>query len=547
MQVRDEGEDRRAAGSRCRSRPRSRSADSFRPRRSGRPHPGGALSLPTQPPEGDEVTRSIPTTFDRPLPMRPGRYTIGERLERSLDRVSPQMIGLFFVVVALGVYYFSDPARTGFYNHFVWQADAFLHGRFAISYPVVDGQYTNGYFQDVLPLPSDPGEFSYALLPFPPLPAILLMPFAAVFGLATNSQLFGVVLGAVNVGLAFRMTTRLTDRRAVSVLATIFFSFGTVYWYAAMLSTTWFLAHVVATTFSLLGITLALDGERRERAAAALRALKSTAAGPNRFAAAIDGRSMFLAAYRRARPHFAPVQFMAGLVFGIAALARLTVIFAAPFFLFVGPGGSIFKRGASAALGAIVPVALLLVYNMLSSGHIFNPAYDFLYHNEYLGYMPPGLEIDTSYGIEDIRHIPLNLLIMFGWPPDYAPMGTDCGLGWLNPDCPVLRPSQIGMSILLTSPAYLLAVPLVIRHWRERVVMGATLAVLSIAFVNLMHFSQGWVQFGYRFSNDFAPFALVLVTLAIARYGVRLLTVGLVAASVLINAWGVYWGVTLGW
>jgi hypothetical protein len=493
------------------------------------------------------VTRSIATTFDRPLPVRPGRYSIGERFERILDRVSPQMIGLFFVVLALGVYYFSNPARSGFYNHFVWQADAFLHGRFAISYPVVEGQFTNGYFQDVLPLPSDPGERSYALLPFPPLPAILLMPFAAVFGLGTNSQLFGVVLGAVNVGLAFRMTTRLTNRRAVSVLATIFFSFGTVYWYAAMLSTTWFLAHVVATTFTLLGITLALDGERREQAAAALRGLKNTAAGSNRFVAAVEGRSMFLAGYRRARRHIEPVQFMAGLVFGVAALARLTVIFAAPFFLFVGPGGSIFKRGTSAALGAIVPVALLLVYNVLSSGHIFNPAYDYLYHTEYLGYMPPDLQIDTSYGIEDIRHIPLNLLIMFGWLPEVMPKGNECGLSWLSPDCPLLRPSQIGMSILLTSPAYLLAVPLVIGHWRERVVMGATLAVVAIAFVNLMHFSQGWVQFGYRFSNDLAPFALVLVTLAIARYGVRLLTVGLVAASVLINAWGVYWGVTLGW
>src|SRR3954453_6713722 len=219
MQERDEGEDRRAAGSRCRSRKRSRSADSCRPRRSGRPHPGGALSLPTQPPEGDEVTRSIPTTFDRPLPMRPGRYSIGERLERSLDRVSPQMIGLFFVVVALGVYYFSDPARTGFYNHFVWQADAFLHGRFAISYPVVDGQYTNGYFQDVMQLPGTPGSPSYALLPFPPLPAILLTPFVALFGLATQSQIVGVVLGAINVGLAWRMTTRVTSRRSLSVLA----------------------------------------------------------------------------------------------------------------------------------------------------------------------------------------------------------------------------------------------------------------------------------------------------------------------------------------
>ena len=37
---------------------------------------------------------------------------------------------------------------------------------------------------------------------------------------------------------------------------------------------------------------------------------------------------------------------------------------------------------------------------------------------------------------------------------------------------------------------------------------------IAIAVVNLMHFSQGWVQFGYRFSNDFAPFAVILVALA---------------------------------
>ena len=506
---------------------------------------------------------SIATDLDRPRPSSLGRPSIGQGFERILERVDPALIGLFFFVVALGIYYFSDPARSGFYNHFVWQADAFLHGRFAISYPVLDGPYTNGYFQDVMPLPATPGGLSYALLPFPPLPAVLLMPFVAIFGLATNSQLFGVFLGAINVALAWRMTMRLTDRRAVAVLATIFFGFGTVAWYASMLSTTWFLAHVVALTFTLLAITLALDGERRERALALAGAVTAGVSGGrtagssgsgssgNTVVAALEGSSLFLSWYRRARPYFEPVQFMAGFVFGVAVLARLTVIFAAPFFLFVGPGGSIGKRGVSAALGALIPVALLLVYNLLSSGHIFNPVYDYLYHSEYLGYMPPGFEINTNLSIEDIGHIPLNLLIMLGWPPQFAPNGVDCGLSLLNPDCPVLRPSQIGMSVLLTSPAYLLAVPLVIRHWRQRIVLGATLAIVAVAFVNLMHFSQGWVQFGYRFSNDFAPFALILVTLAIAWLSRRsigaIVSVGLVALSVLINAWGVYWGVTLGW
>ena len=107
------------------------------------------------------------------------------------------------------------------------------------------------------------------------------------------------------------------------------------------------------------------------------------------------------------------------------------------------------------------------------------------------------------------------------------------------------------MSVLLTSPAYLLAVPVVVKMWRQRLVAGSVLAIVAIAVVNLMHFSQGWVQFGYRFSNDFAPFAMILVAVGIAearrsRLGWALAWV-LVAASVLVNAWGVMWGISLGW
>ena len=477
------------------------------------------------------------------------------------------------MTVALGIYAFSHPSRSGFYDHFVWQADAFLHGRFVIAYPVVDGPFTNGYLQDVMPLPSAPGEPSFGLLPFPPLPALILMPFVAVFGLATDSQLVGVILGAINVGLAFRMTTRLTDHRAAAFLATLFFAFGTVHWYASMLSTTWFLAHVVAITFVLLAITLCLDAERRERLRAPFDGIADGSATPARRRAVIslfEGRSLILAWYRRLRQHIDPLQFMAGFVFGIGALARLPVIFGAPFFLFVGGGGTFFKRGLSAGLGAAIPVGLLLLYTFMATGHLFNPAYEHLYDTEYLGYLPPaqlgdgpptvtqavcpfylsqstcdGMTINRELGIEDVGHVPVNALIMLGWPPAIQP---ECGLSLLRPDCAVLMPDGIGMSVLLTSPAFLLAVPLAVAYFRKRIVLGSLLAIGAIAFINLMHFSQGWVQFGYRFSNDFAPFALVLVTLAIASMRKRMgLAIALVAASIIINAWGVYWGVVSGW
>ena len=132
-----------------------------------------------------------------------------------------------------------------------------------------------------------------------------------------------------------------------------------------------------------------------------------------------------------------------------------------------------------------------------------------------------------------------------------------------NPACPLVLPKDTGMSILLTSPAYLLGLPAIrCGFGRSRLVTGAGLAVLIVALVNLLHFSQGWVQFGYRFSLDFAPWAILLVALGLERLaarrgttvGARAASVGvvglalvLVAASVLVNFWGVVWGDALGW
>jgi hypothetical protein len=74
--------------------------------------------------------------------------------------------------------------------------------------------------------------------------------------------------------------------------------------------------------------------------------------------------------------------------------------------------------------------------------------------------------------------------------------------------------------------------------------------VFIIALVNLMHFSQGWVQFGYRFSLDFLPWALVLVAIGLDRLrSTAAVTLGLVlvAVSIAVNGWGVVIGNQLGW
>jgi hypothetical protein len=466
-----------------------------------------------------------------------------------LERLPAIAIGAGLIVLAFAAYWLPGSDRC--YNHFVWQALAFLDGRAAIEWPVT-GPFCNGssndWMQDVYPLSELNGSPTGALLPFPPLPAILLVPFVAIWGLATDIRAVSVLFGVIDVGLAWWMLGRLPVSRRIRLATTIFFAFGTVFWYAAQLGTNWFFAHVCAVGFALLSIGVALGADP---AADDEVEMRPEPAGIAR--AAIDG-------LRRPLELLDRRQFVAGVLFGIACTARLTIAFGAPFLMLVGGGGSWIRRSASAGLGAAIPVALLLAYNLATTGHVFHPGYEYQYEKEATGYEVLGYNPDWS--IEDVRYLPQNLGIMFLSTPAILPdhevnvfgetdeplcTDPDADRGLFDRDCPVAVPRAIGMSILLTSPAYLLA------GWalwsrRSRLVAGAYLAVLAIAFVNLLHFSQGWVNFGYRFSNDFVVFALPLVALGMARRGgVGWLGVGLIGLSIAINLWGVIWGNVLGW
>ena len=462
-----------------------------------------------------------------------------------VDRLPAVLIGAGLVALALAAYWL--PGSERYYNHFVWQALAFLNGTAVIDWP----QPGNEWMQDIYPLRELNGSPTGALLPFPPLPAIILLPFVALWGLATDIRAVSVGLGAASVGLAWWALGGLPVSRRIRLATTLFLGFGTVLWYAAQLGTTWFFAHVCAVAFLLLALGVALRADpdadvAPEAGAGPVRALRAgLAALPRQLArplALVDGR-----------------QFLAGLLFGIACTARLTVVFGAPFFMLVGGGGSWIRRSISAGLGASIPVALLLVYNLSTTGHVLHPGYEWQYQKEARDYEILGYHADWS--IEDLRYLPQNLGILFLSTPAIAPErelsiygqeGVElCAEGQarslFDPTCPIAIPRAIGMSLLLTSPAYLLGLAAFLRR-RSRLVAGSALAVAAIAFVNLLHFSQGWVNFGYRFSNDFVVFALPLVAIGMARRGgVGWLGAGLIGLSIGINLWGVIWGNVLGW
>ncbi len=484
-----------------------------------------------------EVERSIPQ------PVLADRHQSLEKAGVGASRLLVIGSGIALVILCLTVYLASRPVRDNIYIHFVWQADAWLHGQTSV--PIGPEGIT---YQDVMPiLDADGFQTGRGIIPFPPLPAVALLPFVAVFGLATDERTLAMLLAAIDVGIAYWMLGPLPIRHAVRVATAAFLGVGTVLWYAAATGSTWFWAHIVAVAFLLAAVGLALRAD--PDAAEPASPQRPFLAGPGPFlmeAIRLDWR-----------------QLLAGFLFGLAVTARLTIVFGFPFFVLVGGGGNWVRRTVSAGLGAAVPVVALLAYTQASTGHLFNPAYDYLYHLE-LGYTY--LNYHADWSVEDIRYVPQNLVIMLGNLPQFLPATFDgqtavgaagqmtCLDGQsrslLDPRHALAMPDPVGTSLFLSSPAYFLgaaALAPLKRLQIDRATTGALLAVLAIAFANLMHFSQGWVQFGYRFSNDFVPFALILVAAGAARLRALWVVVALVAISVVITAWGVYWGGALGW
>jgi hypothetical protein len=430
------------------------------------------------------------------------------RRRRSLAGVGrPDLVGaILLAALALLVYTVSAFPRDNDYNHFVWQAAAWLEGEATIRFPVpaTPGHRGNDYFQDVVEV-QDPNGLptGRGLLPFPPLPAVVLLPFVAIWGLDTDAAAVFRFLAAVDVAAAYLVLGRLRLPLSVRLLVTLFFAFGTGLWYAAAQGQTWYQAHILALFLAWLALGAALAG----RAA------------------------------------------MAGLLLGTAALARLTVVFALP--VVTAGRGPIRNQLVMAGIGAAVPLTLLVSYTLLTTGQPFNPAYEEIYRREATGYPAifPYLHYHPDWGIEDPRYLPQNLGLMLFNLPEILPPCEEPGMErrWFDPACPFLRPRADGMSLLLVSPLYLFALPALRRFARRRLVRAAVLAVALVALADLLHFSQGWVQFGYRFSNDFAPFALILVADELRRRGVDRLALGLLVAAIVVNAWGVLWGGILGW
>jgi hypothetical protein len=382
-------------------------------------------------------------------------------------------IAIIYLLIA-AVQYLKQPPGAG--SAFINLADGWLHGHLYLqSTPGNTGDFTlhNGHWY----------------LAYPPLPAILLLPFVAIFGFTNQGLLsfaFSIGMGIINIGLMLWVLKQFSQWLVVGLKLSsamwllALFAFGTVHLYATTQPSVWYQAHVVATTFLLLYIGETL-GKRRP--------------------------------------------MLAGLYLSLAALSRTTTLLTFPLFLLLTlhvdrsmPG--MMWRKLTLFLGVLTLCVMgMLIYNQVRFGSLFDFGYSAMNVNLFLqGNL-------HRYGQFNLHFVRTNLYYMLLKPPVLLSI------------FPYIAFNPLGTGIFWTTPALLFAF-LAFRCREYRWLAGSLLAACLLPVVSLLlYFNTGWYQFGFRFSLDFLPFALLLAALGmhvVLKWGEK----ALIVLSMLMNIWG---------
>lgn len=364
-------------------------------------------------------------------------------------------------------------------NHFSLQAQAFLHGSLAVTNPPASlndlAFFHNKYY-----------------VPFGPLPAILLTPFVALFGLTVSQQWLGYFCAFFSFVLIFRIAGKMGIANKITRLwlATAFI-FGTVYISLIVLPISAYLVQVIAVFFILLSL--------------------------NEF----FGKKRF---------------WLIGLYIGCAILTRSIVGFAIVFFLWEIFSISTLKKKLQATLLLIVPIIicsiLLFSFNYARFGTFLDNGYD---HNISHG---QDLLLSRSQGFFSLRHVPGNLyLLLFKAPDPIKLFDQNYVLKF-----PYLHVDPWGLSIFFTTPLFLY---ILLVHLKEKHVKASLFAIFMMLLPTVTYYAYGVWQYGYRHAVDFYPFLfLLLFPLFKERLPVRaklLICYSIVFNfSYMLSLWGIY-------
>lgn len=210
-----------------------------------------------------------------------------------------------------------------------------------------------------------------------------------------------------------------------------------------------------------------------------------------------------------------------GLLVGVAALARPTLLLMAlPLGLvLLAEARDRVRAAAEFALPIAGAVLVTAAWDYVRFGSVLETGYG-------IAWITPPLEALRSQGLFSIVHVPTNLALFVGG-----------GFG-IRDAFPWLVPSSEGQSILLTTPALLVAVNAGFRGRLNQMLWGA--AMLTAIPVFLYYGGGGGATYGYRYAMDFIPFLFALVAIALKeRFGNLEKT--LIGLSVAFVCYGYVW------
>ena len=374
---------------------------------------------------------------------------------------------LFLFIITFLVYSISNKGEGAGWNHFVVLADAFLHGHLFVATNLTELAFWDGHYFVV----------------YPPMPAILLTPFVAIFGNSFYQPLLSITLGAVNVSLAYIVLKKLFGNKKIALWVSILYAFGTIQWYHAEVGSSWYVAHIVALFFLWFSI-------------------------------------LEMVTYKRL--------FLIGLFIGAAYLSRLPAILALVFvpiflrekFLIGNNIRQINIKNLTFLISGLLPALIFnSLYNYLRFGRFDDFAYS-LYLNS------QSLAIKQSvfpYGFFSINYIPDRIKdILFSFPI-------------FTTQPPFVLPNLYAMALYVVTPAFLL---ILFASFKKRLVYASLITIFVISIPSLIKGGNGFTQFGFRYSLDFLPFLLLLTSSGLEnRFNIY--SKFLIFLSICINLWGV--------
>jgi len=357
--------------------------------------------------------------------------------------------GLIFITVSLGtgkIFQQSD------YPYFNYLADAFLHGQTwlrQVPPSIKDLSFFNGRYY----------------LYWGPFPAILLIPFVAVFGIQFNDVLFTIMIGMFNVGLVaylLRVTCRtgfLRLSETQRAILSFFFAFGTVHFTLPPYGKVWM-------TASLIGFTCTLF------AYLAVFTLKG------RKAWFYMGLALSGAMLTRSNLIFTGIFPLIYLLYRQKPLDKRIII-------------NIFVGG----LPLVIALGSFLFYNQIRFGNPFDIGVNYnIMHNFY--------KADFEwYGVFNIHYVPVNLYYQYIFYP-----------------FPIRQESLMGGSLFLLSPLFFSSFFAIWKTRNKLYIEGLFASILITNIPIILIIGTGWTQFGPRYTLDFTVPLLLLCGLGIEKW-----------------------------